>query len=191
MYTEHRDHRGRLHNIKGPAVDAPDRKEWWIEGRRHRDDGPAVQTVAGTHWFYWRGVQVPPDVIMDPHSKAPKEIIKIENIEVRRAWMEAYGMEDFMLDMKPTVLDHDKAKDLMLVKLDVPNDEALVMVRVKNSTPEGKYETDGTFVPELKDGKPWHKHYFLRVPPTSKTAQDAVAWTFGMDKKEYAPVVET
>ena len=105
--------------------------------------------------------------------------------------MEAYGMEDFMLDMKPTVLDHNKKKDLMLVKLDVPNDEALVMVRVRNSTPEGKYETDGTFVAELRDGKEWFKHYFLRVPPDTKDAESAVAWTFNLSKKEYAPAVET
>jgi len=31
----------------------------------------------------------------------------------------------------------------------------------------------------------------LRVPPDTKTAHEAVAWTFGMPAKDYAPTVET
>jgi hypothetical protein len=50
------------------------------------------------------------------------------------------------------------------------------MVRVKNSTPE----PDGTY-----------KEYFLRVPPTIKTAREAVAWTFEMDENEYKPKFES
>ncbi len=50
------------------------------------------------------------------------------------------------------------------------------MVKVVNSAPE----PDGTF-----------KDYFLRVPPTMQTARQAVAWTFGKESHEYAPVLET
>ena len=39
------------------------------------------------------------------------------------------------------------------------------------------------------DGDP--RHYYLRVPPTVRTAREAVAWTFGMEGDEYAPAVET
>lgn len=228
MYREYRDFRDRLHRTDGPAVESDDRKEWWVEGRRHNERGPSITTKHGTVWHYWRGTLVPKEVIEDPRSKKPADILKIENVEVRRSWMEAYGLDDFMLDMKPKVLHHLKEKDLMLVSLKVPNDEDLVMVRVKNSTPEGKWvggtpcqkcvqkgytlHPDSTpddevriqchpclgtgkvgmdFVPELKDGKPYFKHYFLRVPPTMKDAEEAVAWTFGKKKGEYSPVVET
>jgi hypothetical protein len=50
------------------------------------------------------------------------------------------------------------------------------MVKVKNSTPE----PDGLF-----------KDYFLRVPPTVKTAHEAVAWTFGETPETYNPVMES
>jgi hypothetical protein len=51
------------------------------------------------------------------------------------------------------------------------------MLRVENSTPE----PDGTY-----------KFYFIRVPPDMRTAQQAVAWTFGMeDPKDYEPDFET
>ncbi len=55
-------------------------------------------------------------------------------------------------------------------------DEPIVMVEVLNSTPE----PDGT-----------RKTYFLRVPPTMRTAREAVAWTFDMDGAAYAPAVES
>ena len=32
--------------------------------------------------------------------------------------------------------------------------------------------------------------YTLRVPPTMKTVEDAVAWTFGMSGIEYSPEQE-
>ncbi len=35
------------------------------------------------------------------------------------------------------------------------------------------------------------KEYFLRVPPTTQTAKDGVAWTFGMPENEYDPIIET
>jgi hypothetical protein len=47
---------------------------------------------------------------------------------------------------------------------------------VINSTPE----PDGRF-----------KRYWLRVPPDTKTAHEAVAWTFGVPAKDYSPTVET
>ena len=47
------------------------------------------------------------------------------------------------------------------------------MVEVRNSTPE----PDGS-----------RKTYFLRVPPTVRTAREAVAWTFGLGAVEYRPL---
>jgi hypothetical protein len=189
-YREYRNPRNQLHRAGGPAIEAPDRIEWWVEGRRHHDKGPAVETKHGTKWYYWRGVRVPEHVIMDPRATSPKDIIKEPNAEVRRAWMEAFGLEEFMTGLESKILDRNDKKDLMLVSVEIPDDEPLVMVRVKNSTPEGLWKGD-EFVPELKDGKPYFKHYFLRVPPTTKTAEEAVAWTFDMKTKEYAPVLET
>ncbi len=33
--------------------------------------------------------------------------------------------------------------------------------------------------------------YFLRVPPHIETAKEAVAWTFGLREREYAPEQES
>jgi hypothetical protein len=50
------------------------------------------------------------------------------------------------------------------------------MVEVVNRT----REPDGRF-----------RHYWLRVPPTMRTAREAVAWTFNMPAERYAPEKET
>ena len=50
------------------------------------------------------------------------------------------------------------------------------MVEVRNSTPE----PDGSV-----------RTYFLRVPPTTRSARAAVAWTFGLNGAAYEPAVET
>ena len=64
----------------------------------------------------------------------------------------------------------------VITRREMNDDEPLVMVRVINSTPE----PDGT-----------NKRYMLRVPPTIKTAREAVAWTFGMSPETYAPEMES
>ncbi len=50
------------------------------------------------------------------------------------------------------------------------------MVEVVNSTPE----PDGS-----------HRTYWLRVPPSTRTAREGVAWTFGLDSAAYEPLVQT
>jgi hypothetical protein len=63
-----------------------------------------------------------------------------------------------------------------LWRLDQRDDEAIVMVEVVNSTAE----PDGSF-----------RDYWLRVPPTIKTAREAAAWTFDIPAKDYAPAIQT
>ena len=50
------------------------------------------------------------------------------------------------------------------------------MVEVVNSTPE----PDGT-----------RRTYFLRVPPATTSAREAVAWTFGLRGDDYRPSIES
>jgi hypothetical protein len=35
------------------------------------------------------------------------------------------------------------------------------------------------------------REYYLRVPPTIQTVEEAVAWTFGLTAGEYRPARET
>ena len=72
------------------------------------------------------------------------------------------------------MIDHDERFGT-LHRRDMPG-EPFAMVKVINRTPE----PDGSF-----------RQYFLRVPPTVRTAREAVAWTFDVPTEEYEPLVET
>ncbi len=88
--------------------------------------------------------------------------------------VEIYGWERYLHDSKAKIVDQDARG--VLYRLDFKGQEPLVAVGVLNSTAE----PDGTF-----------RRYTLRVPPTTKTVQEALAWTFDLKSKEYNPDIET
>ena len=47
---------GKLHREDGPAIErANGYKEWWVNGQLHREDGPAVEWANGTKSWYVNG----------------------------------------------------------------------------------------------------------------------------------------
>lgn len=49
---------GKLHREDGPAVEGPDgRKVWFINGERHREDGPAMILNEGSKFWYLHGMR--------------------------------------------------------------------------------------------------------------------------------------
>jgi hypothetical protein len=44
---------GKHHREDGPACEYPNgTKEWWLNGKRHREDGPACEYANGDkHWY--------------------------------------------------------------------------------------------------------------------------------------------
>lgn len=84
--------------------------------------------------------------------------------------LEHFGYDRYLEESAAEPVHRDETGVLWRVPL--PGDEDVVMVEVVNSTPE----PDGT-----------HRTYWLRVPPSTRTAKDGVAWTFGLGGEEYAP----
>lgn len=49
---------GEKHREEGPAVEWKDGgKEWWFEGKRHNEDGPAIEMNNGAKYWYIFGKQ--------------------------------------------------------------------------------------------------------------------------------------
>jgi len=47
---------GKLHREDGPAVErANGYKSWWLHGECHREDGPAVENANGDKYWYLHG----------------------------------------------------------------------------------------------------------------------------------------
>jgi len=49
---------GKLHREDGPAIKYSNGyKEWWLNGEYHREGGPAVEYANGTKYWYLNGKQ--------------------------------------------------------------------------------------------------------------------------------------
>jgi hypothetical protein len=49
---------GRFHREDGPAIECADgRKYWYLNGRFHREDGPAIECADGTKYWYLNGTE--------------------------------------------------------------------------------------------------------------------------------------
>lgn len=143
-------------------------------GRRlHCETGPALESDAEDLYF-WHGVLVPSFAVIRPDLITATHVQQEENAEVRRVLMERMGFDRFVAESGAQPIATDAYGTLYRIEL--PDDEPLVIVRVQNSTPE----PDGSC-----------KDYTLRVPPDMRTPHQAVAWSFGLTPAQYAPVVET
>ncbi|MFH8478670.1 DUF6745 domain-containing protein [Streptomyces sp. DSS69] len=143
-------------------------------GRLDHGAGPALAYPDGFALYAWRGMPVPAAFLAELASLTPQRIREEENAELRRVMLEFYGYDRYLTESGAEPVHRDETGILWRIALE--GDEDVVMVEVVNSTPE----PDGT-----------HRTYWLRVPPTTRTAKDGVAWTFGLDGAAYAPVRQT
>ena len=50
---------GKLHRVDGPAVEyANGDKYWYLEGERHRTDGPAIEYADGHKCWFYNGTEI-------------------------------------------------------------------------------------------------------------------------------------
>ena len=57
---------GKYHREGGPAVEYPDgTKEWWLNGKVHREDGPAMEYSDGDKHWYLNDQITDPETIVD------------------------------------------------------------------------------------------------------------------------------
>lgn len=138
--------------------------------RLHGEDGPAMRYADGFGVWAWHGVAVPREVVIDPGSLTVSRIEREPNLEVRRVMIERFGENRFLGESGSVLVQSDDSGGLY--RREGVGGEAMVFVKVRNSTPE----PDGT-----------RRDYWLRVPPDTRTARAGVAWTFGMHEKEYNP----
>lgn len=172
-------------------------------GRFHNRSGPAITYSDGFSLYAIDGLLVPEHVVLRPSEITSREIFWELNQEVRRVKIEQCGIRRYLLGSSPyhaaaEVIYSDRS-GILYRKQDLG--EPLVMVRVLNPTPE----PDGSLSREeaiAEFGEAAHaaqaapkdarfKEYILRVPPTVRTAHEAVAWTFGLEAEDYRPTIES
>jgi hypothetical protein len=59
---------GKRHREDGPAYEGADGTKWWLfNGKLHREDGPAVERSGGGKEWWFNGKVVHPETIVDLH----------------------------------------------------------------------------------------------------------------------------
>jgi hypothetical protein len=134
----------------------------------HANDHPAVAWPDGSGRWYWDGIAVPETIVAARDQLTAHLVARIDNQEVRRVALERLGWERFLETANAELRAQDDYGKLWAtgVRLD---GERVHLVEVVNAT----VERDGSY-----------RRYFLRVPTTTKTAREAVAWTFGFDRAD-------
>jgi hypothetical protein len=132
--------------------------------RLHCEDGPAIRYEDGSGLFFWNGIQVPDHVILRPDLLRVEMILSERNSEVRRAMIERYGQDRFVLHANATCLDKWQNNELLSVEL--PNDPDRRLVALKLRCPSTAAV------------------YIIRVPPDQLSVRGALAWSFGLERPE-------
>ncbi len=144
------------------------------QGRLHNEGGAALDYGDGFRLFAIHGVRVEEELVLHPQRITVERIENENNVEVRRVLIALYGNARYLKDSGAALVHQDARGKLW--RKQRADDADLVMVEVVNSTPE----LDGSA-----------RSYLLRVPPDTRTASAAVAWTFGLQSREYGPRLET
>ena len=148
-----------------------------MDGRLHREDGPAIDLGIGERYFYWRGIEVPDWIIERPGDITAAAIRKEANAEVRRCMLERFGFGRYLREFGGSLIAQDRHGKLWLTRLDREGhaqSETVLEVRT------GTREPDGTY-----------RQYFLSVPPDMRSPTEAVAWTYGLSPEQYDLAVRT
>jgi hypothetical protein len=108
-----------------------------------------------------------------PQSIDGQEILKTENVEIRRGLIEQLGYETFITQVGGVIHDRDldRGGERQLICIAFDDDEPLMLLKV--------------ICPSTG-----HLHV-LRVPPHMRTCHQAAAWIAGFDRPdEYNPAIE-
>jgi uncharacterized protein DUF6745 len=142
-------------------------------GLLHCASGPAIAYPDGFAVWAWHGVTTSPQVILCPETLTVRQIRGEPSPSVRQVMLERYHYDRYLRDAGAERINEDDTGTLWSADF---GEERLVTVEVRDSTPDPAGN---------------RRSYWLRVPPWTRTARDAVAWTFGLHGESYRPRVET
>lgn len=131
------------------------------QNRPHCENGPSHRWRDGWSLYHWHGVRIPAEWVEDRKSLTPKVALTCENIEQRRAACEILGWEAILSELNAVTIDADADPEIgTLVEVEIPEIGRERFLRVRCGT---------------------GRSFALPVPPTTRTALEGNAWTYGFD----------
>ena len=142
------------------------------EKRLHCEDGPAIRYRDGYSLYSWHGTRIPSEWITNKSALTAKIAITWENIEQRRCACEILGWAKILKELDSKVIDEDHDPEIgTLLEVTIPNVGKEKFLRVLCGT---------------------KREFALPVPPEMRSALEAQAWTWGMNKNEFViPEIRT
>lgn len=189
----------------------------WKENRLHNSDGKSVEFPDGFGIYSWNGILVDGKWITNPESITGEDIRKETNIEKRRCIMEILGTTEFFKRMNVEEIHREKrqysyykgkyfarSEEVVYIGIEdfdemdigddirkemvlVNDEQEAILYQLKENDPITRRRDKYVKVTCTSTGK----EYVLGVENDINDAWEAVAWTFGLKKDEYHPVVET
>jgi hypothetical protein len=147
-----------------------------VQGRPHSETGPALEWADGSAFHAWHGTLVPRSLIAKPWPS--RAVMLTRNAEVRRCAIERIGWDVYIAEMGFERLGEavpdpgNPGFDLELYHVPrgvVGSMHARILICTNASV-----ERDGT-----------RRRFGLSVPPHVADPLAAVAWTFGLDARDY------
>jgi len=138
-------------------------------GLPHCEDGPAVMYADGFSLYALHGVTIPK--FWTQRKLSAWEVLNTLNLEQRRVGCELVGWDKIINEVQAELIDKDDDPEIgELVKCHMPDVGMVSFLRVKCGT---------------------GRQFALPVPPEMRTAQQANAWTWGLESGDYTPEVRT
>jgi hypothetical protein len=137
--------------------------------------GSGITALPAGHGFclHWRGVHVSDRHAFASESLTGQEILRTDNVEIRRVLIERLGYETFLQQVGGVIRDRDTdaGGERQLICIAFEDDEPLLLLKV--------------ICPSTG-----HLHV-LRVPPDMDTCHQSAAWIAGFDNPDdYYPAIE-
>lgn len=171
----------------------PVHKDW-----RYANGLPSMWTLTRlanpSHFRWWRWPQHTNRQTVDPWRRpwdhyqrliandkrcTARMAFGLRNVLARKEAIDRIGFDKLIKNLgdDAQVLDEHPEFGILYSLPGETVQERMLLVKVVNSTPE----PDGTFA-----------DYYLRVPPTFTSVQEALAWTFDLNEEtKYQPLIET
>ena len=139
------------------------------QGRLHSADGPALRFTDGWNYYSWKGVAIPSWMIEDKDLITVGLVNRERDPVLRRCMIDIMTPQRYIAASDAVCISRDDAGSLWVKTWQ--HWDSWAAVEVVNGSPE----PDGSY-----------RRYVLQVPPTMRTAREAVAWTYGLTDQEYS-----
>lgn len=131
------------------------------QNRLHNETGPAISYSKGFELFYWHGVSVPKEWILERDKLKPETALQWPNVEQRRAACEILGWNKILSLLRVKIINaHDNPQVGTLIEVNLPDSGKTRFLQVVCGT---------------------GRTFALPVPNTTKTALEAQALIHGYD----------